>query len=98
MPLNLLVSLEIEMKPFLLLTLCALSNTGQGFENVSYEPKVLQTNQTPVEKIVNGQNASPNQFPHQALIYIDSSRGSSQCGGSVINSLWVLCAGHCTFG
>nr|CAD7407045.1 unnamed protein product [Timema cristinae] len=46
-------------------------------------------------KIVNGQQASRGQFPHQAALYLDKR---SFCGGSLISSEWVLTAAHCTQG
>nr|CAD7462022.1 unnamed protein product [Timema tahoe] len=46
-------------------------------------------------KIVNGQQASRGQFPHQAALYLDKR---SFCGGSLISSEWVLTAAHCAQG
>lgn len=54
-------------------------------------------NQNLVPRIVNGQPAAENQFPHQALVYISKLRGTSQCGGTLLSSSWVLCAAHCIY-
>lgn len=48
-------------------------------------------------RIVNGQAASENQFPHQALVYISKFGLTSQCGGSLLSSSWVLSAAHCIY-
>lgn len=46
-------------------------------------------------KIVGGDFAKVNQFPHQvALLY----RGSLRCGGSIIRSDFILTASHCLVG
>nr|CAD7407042.1 unnamed protein product [Timema cristinae] len=49
----------------------------------------------PGSRIVNGNQASRGQFPHQAALYLD---GRSFCGGSLISTTWVLTAAHCTLG
>jgi secreted trypsin-like serine protease len=46
-----------------------------------------------VKEIVGGTNASIVDFPWQ--ISFQSSTGSHFCGGSVINSSWILTAQHC---
>lgn len=53
------------------------------------------------ERIVGGEVASAGQFPYQAGMFLFKSfesDGASQCGGSLINPIWILTAGHCTNG
>lgn len=45
-------------------------------------------------RIVGGSAASRNQFPHQVALL---RMGSLSCGGSLINSKWVLTAAHCVY-
>jgi trypsin len=46
----------------------------------------------PVERIVGGDEATPNSHPHQiSLRYA----GSHICGGSIIHPEWVITAAHC---
>lgn len=37
-------------------------------------------------RIVNGQTAQANQFPHQVVLTIKLQNGNALCGGSLINS------------
>lgn len=46
-------------------------------------------------RIVNGQDAAENQFPHQAVLTISTSQGRALCGGSLIAPTWILSAAHC---
>jgi len=50
-----------------------------------------------VSRIVGGQEAEVNEYPWQAGLV---STGSTKpwCGGSLVNSKWVLTAAHCTAG
>ncbi|KAK2170739.1 hypothetical protein LSH36_1g25004 [Paralvinella palmiformis] len=46
-------------------------------------------------KIVNGVDASPGEFPHQAqLLY----NGAHRCGGSLVHACYMLTAKHCVSG
>lgn len=45
-------------------------------------------------RIINGEEASPNQFPFH--VGVKSEKGL--CGGSLISEEYVLTAAHCTFG
>ena len=46
-------------------------------------------------RIVGGTEASPNEFPWQVYLLVDRFLGYSICGGSLIDSQWVLTAAHC---
>jgi len=45
------------------------------------------------QRIINGTDADPEQFPWQVALIIDNTYF---CGGSLISSQWVLTAAHCT--
>ncbi|XP_055526988.1 serine protease SP24D-like [Wyeomyia smithii] len=53
---------------------------------------VLAVSALPQDKIVGGQFAEPHQFPYQVALFY---KGRFRCGGSVIESQWVLTAAHC---
>ena len=43
-------------------------------------------------RIVGGDYAKENQFPHQiAILY----NGGLRCGGSIVNASWIVTAAHC---
>lgn len=46
-------------------------------------------------RIVNGNIATPGQFPYQVALLLAMDQGVSLCGGSVISSTSVLTAAHC---
>ncbi|KAF7489010.1 Chymotrypsin-like elastase family member 3B [Sarcoptes scabiei] len=48
-----------------------------------------------IDRIVNGRTASPGQFPWQVFLRISSKAGDAVCGGSILNSRWILTAAHC---
>lgn len=71
---------------------------SEAYETISQNllPSELFTNLYDKEgRIVNGQNAAKNQFPHQAVLTITTSQGRALCGGSLIAPLWILSAAHC---
>ncbi|XP_034825612.1 trypsin-7-like [Maniola hyperantus] len=49
-------------------------------------------------RIVGGYNATIQEFPYQALLMILKGLQIFQCGGSVINSQYILTAAHCIIG
>jgi secreted trypsin-like serine protease len=79
------------------LALIAISRAESELETVSLDLEILPES-SKIPRIVNGQTASTNQFPHQALVYISTIQGTYQCGGSLISSEWVLSAAHCITG
>ena len=56
----------------------------------------------PSEKIVGGDEASAGKWPWQALLEFSNPGNSNErfyaCGGTLIDSQWVVSAAHCTIG
>jgi len=70
-----------------------LAQASATIENVS--KKLDKPSKQLDSRIVNGLSAVEYQFPHQAVILIETLKGWALCGGSLLNSLWVMSAAHC---
>ncbi|XP_044262332.1 brachyurin-like [Tribolium madens] len=65
-------------------------------------PLVSERKAIPIKKhfggrIIGGDVAQDGQFPWQVAVYFDTSNGSFFCGGALIDTKWVLTAGHCVY-
>ncbi|XP_049299573.1 brachyurin-like [Anopheles funestus] len=49
----------------------------------------------PSHRIVNGQEATPGQFPYQIALLSNFPTGTGLCGGSVLTNNYILTAAHC---
>ncbi|XP_041769507.1 brachyurin-like [Anopheles merus] len=60
-------------------------------------PAELQIYRTklPSHRIVNGQEATPGQFPYQIALLSNFPTGTGLCGGSVLTNNYILTAAHC---
>jgi secreted trypsin-like serine protease len=77
----------------LALALAATSLPGCALDMEGYEVDSSS------ESIVGGQNAQPGQFPWQISLQFKSGQQFSHgCGGSILNSRWIVTAGHCVQG
>lgn len=90
--------LNSSMKVLALIVIIASSWAEEGFENISVKLEVLPDKSNVVPRIVNGRPALTGQFPHQALVFINTLQGNFQCGGSLISSVFVMSAAHCIIG
>lgn len=61
---------------------CGLSN-GKGVQDA------------PIHRVINGQEALPNEFPWQVAL-VRAGGHTPICGGSIISDRHVLTAAHCT--
>ncbi|XP_050096685.1 brachyurin-like [Anopheles aquasalis] len=61
------------------------------------ELQVLR-NAVPSQRIVNGVEALPGQFPYQIALLSNFATGTGLCGGSVLTNNFILTAAHCVVG
>uniref|UniRef100_A0A182QL59 Peptidase S1 domain-containing protein n=1 Tax=Anopheles farauti TaxID=69004 RepID=A0A182QL59_9DIPT len=70
----------------------------EEFEHVrAYLPAKSSSNSTPNRRVVNGQEASPGQFPYQVALLGQFPTGVGLCGASVLTQNYVLTAAHCVY-
>ncbi|CAF0860178.1 unnamed protein product [Brachionus calyciflorus] len=80
-------------------------NCDYGYSGVNCEDECGLIYSTPNVKIVGGVEALPNSWPSTALIYFtyrsrdipNQQTASFTCGGTLIDRLTILTAGHCIF-
>ncbi|GJQ65887.1 hypothetical protein Trydic_g4990 [Trypoxylus dichotomus] len=56
--------------------------------NVHFNPKLREN------RIVGGENITPNDFPYQVGLFLEKVTARAFCGGSLISTNYVLTAGH----
>lgn len=67
-----------------------------GETNRNGQPSMDITVADPIQnRIVGGTKAEPGEFPFQVRLNIRSRRGSSLCGGVIIDQRHILTAAHC---
>lgn len=66
-----------------------------GETNRNGNPSPSQADESLQNRIVGGNKADPGEFPYQVRLNIRSRRGSSLCGGVIIDKRHILTAAHC---
>ncbi|CAG9801526.1 unnamed protein product [Chironomus riparius] len=79
---------------FLILTFFS-SSAISGTINISSVVDNIQGNISRDIRIVGGNTASGNQFPHAAALFLFLTTGESFCGGSIIHANYIITAAHC---
>ncbi|XP_063230454.1 chymotrypsin BI-like [Bacillus rossius redtenbacheri] len=74
-------------------TVAGRVDLSTGTPEDSFQVPVRQSVE-PGPRVVGGQVAAPHSFPYQALL-VYHPYGSNYCGGSLVDSQWVLTAAHC---
>lgn len=72
------------------------SQIACGETNRNGKPSINNLTSDPIQnRIVGGTKADPGEFPFQVRLNIRSRRGSSLCGGVIIDQRHILTAAHC---
>lgn len=62
------------------------------------EENLMKTNKLALQsRVINGDDASPNQFPYLAYLVLTKRGKTSECGGSIISEKHILTAAHCLY-
>ncbi|EDS42906.1 trypsin-3 [Culex quinquefasciatus] len=73
-----------------------IEDSDQYWARLPAEMQYLRK-QEPDRRIVNGQEATPGQFPYQVFVNYQENGKSFNCGGSILNSNHILTAAHCVW-
>ncbi|VVC96211.1 unnamed protein product [Leptidea sinapis] len=66
----------------------------QGYANGASPKESFEVD----NKIVGGYEAAIQEFPHQALVLVNTNGRYSLCGGSIVNALYILTSANCVAG